>query len=132
MTEYIVYDNTSGRILIMGHCREEDVSIQANGYANGVAVAVSSPPSYSDHYVVDGALTDRPMMPAFDKLELAADDVDVATLIGLPEPCVVKVDGIEHTILGGVLEISSAMPATYSIEIKHWPYKDVRYEIVAR
>ncbi|KGM36123.1 hypothetical protein [Inquilinus limosus] len=131
MIDYAVYDSATGRILIVGQCREEDVPLQAGGYPGGISVAVSSRLSYRDHYMVEGQIANRPVLPIFDKMEIAADGVDEATLVGLPDPCRVIVDDVEHVVEGGSLSIASPMPATYVVEIKQWPYKDARYEIVA-
>ena len=84
------------------------------------------------HYVSDGVVTDRPLLPvSVSKTEIEADDVDVAMIEGLPQPCTVKVDGIDYVVEEGVLEIGSPMPATYTIEIDHWPYLPFKTEVVA-
>lgn len=78
----------------------------------------------------------RPTLTGFDKQAIAADDTDAATL-HLPEPFTAEIDGTEYRIdepnAAGVYElaITSAMPATYKVAIRHFPFLDFETEITA-
>ena len=79
-------------------------------------------------YAPGGVLTPR-LMASFDKLAIAADGEDAAVL-AIPGPFTATVDGIEYAVEGS-LEVASAMPATYRVEIDHFPYLALDVEIVA-
>lgn len=79
-----------------------------------------------------GEVKQRQPLPAtISKLSIAADDADRAVISGLPDPITVKIDGVEHYVGGGVLTITSPMPAVYRVEIDHWPYLPWSAEVVA-
>lgn len=74
-------------------------------------------------------LLPRPKLGKFDKIRIAADDVDEAVLTGLPNPVEVRVDNDIFTVTDGELRISSPMPAIYRVEVTApWPY--IRYATV--
>jgi hypothetical protein len=79
-------------------------------------------------YCPEGVLTERPAV-AFDKTTIAADCVDTATL-AIPGRFTVTVDGVEHAV-EDVVEIASAMPATYRVTVDHFPWLPIDVEIVA-
>lgn len=72
-------------------------------------------------YVENGELLWRPEFDAPDEIDMPADGIVHAT-IELPDPCEITVDGEVQTILGGVLELASDMPAEYFLELRQWPY----------
>lgn len=74
-------------------------------------------------HVVDGAVVARPTFDVADEVEIAANGVDGLT-IAIPDPCAVRIDGVEQAITGGELVIQSDMPATYRLELVQWPYID--------
>ena len=74
-------------------------------------------------HVVDGAVVARPTFDVADEVEIAANGVDGLT-ITIPDPCAVRIDGIEQVVVGGELLIQSDMPATYRLEMVQWPYID--------
>lgn len=77
----------------------------------------------SSGYVADGQVVPRPTLPGFDKTRISADGRDVACLSGLPDPCVVDIDGSLHSVAGSRLELTAGYPGTYRIVIDHWPYR---------
>ena len=66
---------------------------------------------------------------AFDKTTIAADGVDVA-MLDIPGAFTVTIDGVDHEV-EDLLEIASDMPATYRVEVDHFPYLPLDVEIVA-
>lgn len=129
---FLVYAPSSGRIIANGTAPRFVAEKQALYLTDRAVLIVDDQADPETMRVVDGAVEARPTLPEFDQTEIAADDTDVATISGLPDPCTVIVDGVEHVVEGGVMAVSSPMPATYVVEIKHWPYKEARHEIVAR
>lgn len=74
-------------------------------------------------YIVDDQITSR---PSFDEsipaeIVIVADGVDTVSLT-VPDPCEIRLDGETQVITGGQLDISSDMPAEYSLELVQWPY----------
>lgn len=80
-------------------------------------------------YLTDGALVARPALDGFDRLTIAADDVDAAQMT-LPEPMTVHVDGQPYGPTDTVA-ITSPMPGSYVVEIRHFPWQDFRAVVVA-
>ncbi|WP_342234660.1 hypothetical protein [Inquilinus sp. OTU3971] len=129
---FLVYAPSDGRIVANGAAARGVAEKQALYLEDRAVLIVDDQADPETMCIVEGAVEARPSLPEFDQTEIAADDTDVATISGLPDPCTVIVDGVAHAIEGGSLALSSPMPATYVVEIKHWPYKEARYEIVAR
>ena len=82
------------------------------------------------YYVDSGDILARPEFDAPPEITMPADGVVHAT-ITLPDPCEVFVDGEPQTVTGGVLELSSDMPAEYLIELRQWPYIDAQIKVIA-
>lgn len=83
--------------------------------------------------VSGGTLVPRPQLAGFDRLAIAADGMDAATLAGLPEGAQAWVDDVPCAIPpDGTLRIAATMPATYSVRVIAWPYQDYHAEIVAQ
>jgi hypothetical protein len=81
-------------------------------------------------YIKDGKVTERPVL-TFDKLEITADDTDVARL-EVGQPFVAEIDGETYEIQSGILELTSPMPARYRVRILQFPYRDLDVEVVAK
>ncbi|TPN42336.1 hypothetical protein [Mesorhizobium sp. B1-1-6] len=69
----------------------------------------------------DDHVTPRPVLDLPDEISIIADGVDIKTL-SIPDPCDVRLDGEPMTLTGGTLELSSDMPAEYTLELLQWPY----------
>ncbi|OCP21889.1 MULTISPECIES: hypothetical protein [unclassified Ensifer] len=123
---FTIFDPVTGRIDRTGFCVFADVELQKR---QGEGLILGSADDVTQ-YVLDDVITDRPAF-SISKTQIAADDVDEAVMHGLPDPVVVKIDDVEHEVAGGSISISSPMPATYRIEIDHWPYLPFNAEIVA-
>lgn len=81
-------------------------------------------------YILDGAVTPRPVFDLPDEIELIADGVDTRT-ITLPDPCEARLDGEPMTFTGGSLDLSSDMPAEYTLELIQWPYIEKTIKVIA-
>src|SRR5258707_13370577 len=111
MASFVIYEAATGAIWSIGHCPDADIGLQPlpPGHALLAGCDVFAIGAVT-HYVAEGKLAAGRVL-AFDKLTIAANDTDVATLTGLPDPCSVTIAGIDHTITGGVLEVTSAQRA---------------------
>lgn len=120
---------------------DQEGRIRQSGSSSNRASVAAPPGLYvieTDHkpdpateYILGDTLVDRAILPDFDKTEIAADDIDVATIIGLPDPCIVSIDGVEHTITGGSIELASSMPATYEVSIDVVTHQARSWDITA-
>lgn len=125
-TAFTIYDPATGWIKRTGYCIAGDLELQVQP---GEALVLG----YSDddfNYVLDEVILDRPAF-TISKTEIVADDTDEAVITGLPDPVEVKIDGTAYEITGGTLALSSPMPATYKVEIDHWPYLPFSVEVTA-
>lgn len=113
---FTVYDRRNGEITGYGQALRAQALLQEQGDR---AVILADYPG-EGFMVVDGAFVERPRLAGFDKTAIAVGG-DVARIV-LPDPCAVTIDGVTHTVTGGVLELSAAVPGSYSITINHWPY----------
>ncbi|MFM2045237.1 MAG: hypothetical protein RLY86_3813 [Pseudomonadota bacterium] len=129
MACHIKYDAQSGFIRQIMDISPAEADLYAEPGWQVMAVAV--PPTLAADYVLAGTVTPRPVLPDFDKTAILADGIDTATLSGLPDPCTVTVNGQDHSVTGGVLELDADHPGTYRVEIRHFPYRDFVQEITA-
>lgn len=126
---FVVYETATGRIVKYGVCAAADIELQAG--PGEAVLAVAAGVRDSTHYVAAGEIAARPAI-AFDKMVIAADGIDTATLAGLPDPCTVVIDGDEQVVTGGTLEFSAAAPGAYRIQVLDpFPAREVDAEIVA-
>lgn len=131
---YTLYKVDTGRIRGGGHMPEKGVDAML--WADASLRAIKGEWIKGNAQYIDVSTLQPVPRPelGFDKTEIVADDTDVATLTGLPDPCVVRIDGTAHTITGGTLQISSPLPATYHVEITDenaFPAQALDVEIVA-
>ncbi|ESY35779.1 hypothetical protein NKK48_01625 [Mesorhizobium sp. C386A] len=84
----------------------------------------------TEDYILDGAITPRPVFDVPDEIELIADGIDVKTF-AVPDPCEARLDGEPMTITGGRLDLSSDMPAEYTLELIQWPYIEKTVKVTA-
>lgn len=130
---FTFYDLTTGRILYRStFLPDETIS---HGPTEGV---VEGKYLGADTWIPPGTEnpTDRPATtPTQDKEQVAADAVDVATITGLPDPCMVSIVGpvpvpaIE--VAGGSLEVTFDYPGKYRVNIEAFPAKDAEVVIHA-
>ena len=108
------------------HCPESMASAQAG--PGKAALITDAGDGGALWYAPGGVLTLRPSL-AFDQYVIAADGEDAARL-ELPGPFTVRIDGTDYEVEDTV-EITSDMPATYRVEIDHFPYLPLDVEILA-
>jgi hypothetical protein len=123
----LVHGLATGEIVqVLTGVPEEMVAAQP-GEGQGVLITDAGDGGRS-WYAPGGVLTPRPVA-SFDKLTIAADGIDVAVL-ELPGAFTARVDGVAHAVADR-LEIASNMPATYRVEVDHFPWLPLDVEIVA-
>ncbi|HWK45137.1 MAG TPA: hypothetical protein VNT30_10465 [Stellaceae bacterium] len=130
MSLYAVYDPATGRIVQMGLCPPEMVSLQARAGLDVITVPDGTVFNDVTHYVVAGAVTPRPSL-TLDKTAIAANGTDTAILSGLPNPCTVFVDGTSQTVTDGVLELSATMAESWTLAVDRFPYLPFKATVVA-
>jgi hypothetical protein len=123
----LVHDLATGEIVQVLTGVPEDMVAAQPGEGQGVLVTDAGDGG-RNWYAPGGVLTPRPVA-SFDKLTIAADGIDVAVL-ELPGPFTATVDGVDHAVADR-LEIASDMPATYRVEVEHFPWLPLYVEIVA-
>lgn len=129
ITRFVDYDATTGRIVVARSMPTEHLGLNPVGVGLSRLLTESSvDPNIV--YVSGGELTPRPTLAGFDKTEIQANGTDVAKLL-LPEPMKFKLDGEEAEFPTAILELVTDMPASWVIEIDHFPYQKYRAEIVA-
>ena len=123
----LVYDLDTGEIVnVLTRIPEDMLAAQA-GAGQGV-LATDEGDGGQTWYAPGGVLTLRPVA-AFNKQTIAANGTDVAVL-EIPGVFNVTIDGVDYEVEDSV-EIASDMPATYAVQIDHFPYLAVDVEIVA-
>lgn len=83
---------------------------------------------YTDFYVQNEELIARPNIP-LSATDLLRNVGETFSIGGLPKPCKVLVDGEEHVVDDGKLQITADMPAEYELLFTQWPYKDALVRI---
>lgn len=126
-TNFLVFDPNSGRITQYGNTDEAAAQYMKSQNPNMIIGYIAD---METDYVFNGSVRPRPSLLGFEKTEIVANGQDAA-IMTLPEPMEVVIDENVYQI-ENVLEIVSDMPATYKVEIKHFPYLDFEAEIVAK
>lgn len=91
--------------------------------------------AWPTHYV-DGSgeepvVTERPTLAGFDKLEIVADGIDEAVILGLPDPATVRVDGEAIEATGGEFRFAADVAGEYAVTIDAFPYLPYAVTITA-
>lgn len=93
---------------------------------------VDHAPDKATEYIKNGEITTRPTFDAFDKLIIAADGNDAATIQNVPSATTVTVDNAQTWTVGdGVFRFSTTTPAAYIVRVERWPYQVLEVEITA-
>lgn len=110
--KFAKYDET-GCILFIGEVPEFMLELQGdNVYVGSVDQATQ--------YIKAGALLDRPTSPA----KLAG-----ASLINLPSPCTITINGAAYPCADTSAELDFTYPGTYRVKVGAWPYLDAAFEV---
>lgn len=124
--QFTLYDPSTGEVMQVGACENLE---QAQLLASVEGLELYE--GYVDantHYILDEVSTLRPVA-AFDKLEIAADGVDTAT-IEIPAVFTARIDGVKVTT-SSELALDAPHPGSFRVQIDHFPYIPVDVRIVA-
>jgi hypothetical protein len=83
--------------------------------------------------IMNGEIVARPVF-TISKTEIKADGVDSAVIDGLPNPCIVTIDGVNSTVTDGTLELSTTMAHSWLITIYdqyNFPFQFFRRKVTA-
>lgn len=130
MITFAVFDAASGRIESIGGATSLEGARLQGRRAGQDVVLLAGRVSSRTHYVREDAIVPRPLNPGFDRTCITADGADAARL-DIGRPFTARIDGTSHEVTDGVLEITSPMPATYTVQVSAFPYQDYEVEIVA-
>ena len=126
---FLVYDS-AGRILRVGYCPIDDVSLQAE--ANETVIQTDNPVDDLTHYVSDGVIAERTAMSAsWDSTTVTADGTSEIVLSGLPEPCEVYIDGNAVSVNDGSLEFSTGSPGDYTVRVDEVAFLEEEWTVNA-
>jgi hypothetical protein len=140
-TSYCVYDTTSGVILRTGHCSEDHVEFQHVPDGCAIIEVGNEQPLFEMGWYID--ITVGPPVPrakppftgAQDKLLIAADDVERATLSGLAQPSTVYVigPGRQETVVvtDGTYEFKSARAGRFTLYVDSFPAQRGQFGVTA-
>jgi hypothetical protein len=129
MTAFVSYD-AAGMIAAVTVCPDDLFAIMPlpPGLTHLVidAVPISMQSWLSTHYVLGGAITDRlQQTPAVSAATIPADGVTVATISGLPFPCILTVSGALQAgpvaIADGTIDITCDNPGALLITVTSDP-----------
>jgi hypothetical protein len=132
--------DANGKLRRWGHCAlKSDALLQAS-VADDVVIMHNLAGQISDatHYVDQmQRLVSRPALPPFplDKLTIAADGVDTATISTLPNPTTVTVHGpngnAQYQVTDGVFQFSAEIMGAYFILCDAFPSAPQLFTITA-
>lgn len=89
------------------------------------------------HYVDVAAgsepvIVDRPAMEVvITRDTVAADGIETASLVGMPRPCLVRVESDVYEVPDGRLDISFDLPGVYKLRVEAFPYLPADFEVTA-
>jgi hypothetical protein len=104
---------TTGRILFKGEVPQSMLALQGDSVLEGDADAALD-------WVQDGAVVPRPANPA---------TLSGLTLMSLPSPCTVVVEGVNHTCTDATCDLSFSQAGTYTVKVLAWPMLDATFEV---
>jgi len=128
----LFYHDEEGRLTgqLQGALTEEELDDYRERGILFIVVPDNAP--FAGHFALDGDLAVRPeALITINRAEIPADKRSKVKIAGLPDPCVVFIDGDPVTVEGGLLELTAGMPATYSIVFDQFPYLPWSAEITA-
>lgn len=126
MSNYVIYETTSGKIIRTGQCPEQWVNDQA---LNNETALTGKANDLTD-YVFNGAVTPRPaQLTTLNKTTLNADGTDAITIssapIGAVFTAINQATGETVTgIIDGTDSFSTAILGSYAIKIVLFPFLD--------
>jgi len=124
----ITYDRVTGRISQVQNTpavRPDDQVMNYSGtFKSGML---------QTHYVKDDDVVPRPVFEiTTSKEEIAADGEDSARFENIPPGTVAIVNGEEHVVEDGTVELTADNPGEITVGFRLWPYIETNGVIVAK
>lgn len=110
------YNPVNGQILSSSIIDDASLAYQTGSF---IQVDDYNPRLDSTHYVSEGTVAERPACPA---------QLDGLTLVDLPVPCTIIINGKEYECNDTTAELSFNLPSKYSIMVRAFPYLDGVFE----
>lgn len=132
MIDYVIYDD-DGRIHQGGKLIESMLEQQADATEGRYVLAGMG--AANEHWVVDGAIVERPqLLLDVSAASVRADSTEEVLVAGVPAGAEVMIVGPTRgggVATGDALSFTFALPGTYEIVCKFFPYKDWKVSIHA-
>lgn len=116
---FTLYDLATGRFLYQAYAENEDALTIPDGEA-----AVVGEFDGETHYAVAGEAVERPEMPiTVDKTDIASDDIDTATLTGIPAGTKAVIPDVGTVLIDdGELQFTTDVVGNSVIRLSCFPY----------
>lgn len=117
---FVCYKSSDGRIISVGYGLDTDLYLQER--TDIEAVQIPAPIALGEYRVntATGSLIPLSPLPEFDTTTVTADDVDAATVTGLPNPTAVTISGDAEdsfTVTSGSLSLTFGTPGRYVVRM---------------
>ena len=127
MADYLLYDPATGKVVSHVSGAYDDPANWKPAELEAFLLSAYQMSLHNherDFYILGGVLEPRPGMPvSVDKTDITADDVDVATISGVPAGASVG-DGVESVVADGSdIQFSTDIEGTHEIVIEKFPFK---------
>jgi len=124
---FIVYEDTTGKIIRRGKCHPDAVSAQASETGESSLETLGLIDA-DTNYVSSSVVTSRASNPAtLSGSTIIANGVDTLTLSNIPNPTTVKITGpisSEVEVTDGTLDITVDEPGAYTLFLDSFPTQD--------
>lgn len=134
MINFYYYDTANGRVLATGSYDERGDGAAARAVGSGLI-------NPATEYAPGGVKTARPVFnpaPTIDKLAIAADTIDGATIANIPAGTVAKIykdqDALPRAaivITDGSLVLKVDTAGLYQVQLTNFPAQDVTFTVRA-
>lgn len=132
LSKLFVYHVATGRILASA-----DYDDATDGGPAGARAAAFGQVDPATHYAPAGVVTNRPLNPTgLDKTQVIGNEADTATLTGVPNPSVVKVQAVLELqaptlidVTDGTLPLTFNRAGSYDIFVQSFPAQDAKFSI---
>ena len=130
---FAIYEGDTGKVRITGTMPYSMLAIQKRSANEGIVLEwLNDVTHYVDVHSDEHVGRPRPALVGFDRMTIAADNQDAAT-INLPVDCTVVVDGVSHSCPAGPLVFTADSPGVYTFVVKDaFPYVEHSAEVVAQ
>lgn len=132
MASFILYDLATNIVKGFGSCPDPEIGIQTPVPGQGLVIGeLPDKRDFTDYYMLGSTPFLRPTIPPLAKSTIIANGTDSVRLAGLPDPCVMTINGAKTTITGGFVDFTSDAPVTMELSISQLPYFDWSATLVA-